>query len=173
MTKTKVRISPSLLAYQQEMTQLVNDLRDDKLRIAAEVEMDLEPFTDQVDITASEKAGLLMPPQIDILMPEFYYLDDGEIEGIVHVNTSDLFGIAYIHITLTDETGNLLEKGYAIMDEDCIGLWAYLPRIPPAVGATVCVRALIGDALGGMNTAQTHVTLTDEYLRTTRDLVNR
>src|ERR1044072_9197044 len=128
------------------MAQLVNDLRDNKLQIAAEVEMDLEPFTDQTDITtACEKAGLLMPPQIDILLPEFYYLDDGEIEGIVHLNTSDLFGIAYIHLTLTDETGNLLEKGYALRDEDCLGLWAYPPRVAPPLGTTVFVRAILGD----------------------------
>ena len=48
MNKTKVQMSRSLLAYRQEMAQLVNDLRDDKLRTAAEVEMDLEPFEYQI-----------------------------------------------------------------------------------------------------------------------------
>ena len=173
MTKTKVRMSPSLLAYRQEMAQLVNDLRDNKLRIAAEVEMDLEPCTGEVDIAAPEVAGLLTPLWIETLLPEFYLRDDGEIEGIIHIVTSDLFGIALLTVTIRDEAGNLLEKGDAMLDETSLGLWIYLPSVAPVVGTSVIVRAVAIDALGGMSIVEAKLTLTAEYLRTTRDLVER
>ena len=170
MNKTKVRVSPYLLAYRQEMAQLVNNLRDDKLRIAARVEQDLEPFTDQTDILGSDKAGLLTPPRIEFLLPEFY-LHNGEVEGIIHINTSDFFGIAYIYVTLREEAGNLLESGHAMRDEASIGYWDYLPSVPLAAGTSLIVRAVAADALGGSSIAEEKLTLTEEYLRTSTDLL--
>ncbi len=171
MNKTKVRLSPSLLGYFQEMTQCVNDIRDEKLRIAASTEINLEPFTDQIDIPVSGSAGLLTPPRIEILLPDFYLLEDGQVEGIIHITTSDFFGIASIHVTLRDEAGNLLEQGAAMRDETCLGYWDYLPCVAPTVGASVIVRAVAADALGGMSIAEEKVTLTDEYLRRSSSLV--
>jgi len=173
MNKTKVRVSPNLCDYWQVMTQRVNDLRDDKLRMEAEAELDVQPFHEPVEIASYEKAGLLSPPLIEWLLPEFYLLENGETEGIVNILTSDLFGIASICVTLRDEAGNLLEKGYAIRDETHLGCWAYPPELAPAVGSTVVVRAVATDALGGMNISETDVTLTNEYLRTVEDQMER
>jgi len=169
MNKTKVRVSPDLHDYCQAMTERVDDLRDDKLRIEAEAEVDVQPFNEPVEIAASEKAGLLLPPLIECLLPEFYFLENGETEGIVNILTSDLFGIASICVTLRDEAGNLLEKGYAFRDETHLGCWAYPPKLAPAVGSTVVVRAVATDALGGTNISETEVTLTDEYLRSVEE----
>ena len=171
MTKTKIRVSPSLLAYRQEMTQLVNDLRDEKLRIAARAEQDLEPFEYQMGIPGSDKVGLLTPPWIETLLPEFYLRDGSEIEGIIHIVSSDLFGITSMTVTMRDEARNLLESGDAMLDENWLGLWTYLPRTAPLVGTAVIVRAVATDALCGMNIAEEKVTLTDEYLRSCSDLV--
>jgi hypothetical protein len=162
-------MSRSLLAYHEETAQLVNDLRDDKLRIAAEVEMDLEPCTDQIDIPGSDKAGLLMPPWIETLLPEFYLRGDGEIEGIIHILTSDLFGIASMAVAIKDQAGNLLERGEAMRDETCLGYWVYLPDLTPPVGTCLIIRAVAKDALGGLNIAEETVTLTEEYLEETTD----
>jgi hypothetical protein len=166
MNNTKVRVPPSLLDYWQEMAQDVNDLRDEKLRIAAQAETNLEPFTGEMYISAPEVAGLLTPPWIETLLPEFYLRDDGEIEGIIHTVTSDLFGIASVAVTIRDEAGNLLECGDAMLDENWLGLWTYLPSLAPVAGTSVIVRAVAVDALGGMNIAEQKLELTDEYLRT-------
>jgi hypothetical protein len=166
MNNTKVRVPPSLFDYWQEMAQDVNDLRNEKLRIAARTETNLEPFTGEMYISAPEVAGLLTPPWIETLLPDFYLLDDGEIEGIIHIVTSDLFGIASMAVTIRDEAGNLLERGDAMLDENWPGLWTYLPSLAPVVGTSVVVRAVAGDALGGMNIEEQKLELTDEYLRT-------
>src|SRR5690349_4428565 len=165
MNKTKVRVSPSLLDYCQVMAQNVNDLRDEKLRIAASTKINLEAPVVEMDIPVSEQAGLLTPPRIEILQPEFYWKDgqNGEIEGIIQMITSDLFGIVDIYVTLRDDAGKLLEAGHAMPDEVYLGCWAYLPCAGPSVGSSAIVRAVAADALGGMHIAEETVTLTDEY----------
>ena len=172
MNKTKVRVSLSLQDYCQAMTERVNDARDEKLWITAESRTSVEPFEDQVEISTSEKGGLLTPPRIEVLMPQFY-LADGEVEGIILLITSDLFGIAYIYVTLRDEAGNLLDGGYAMPDENYLGCWAYPPLAYPTVGSSVIVRAVAADVLGGMDIAQEELTLTNEYLAGAADLLER
>lgn len=167
--KTKVRMSPSLLAYRQQMAQLANDLRDEKLRIAASAEHDMEPFACQMDIPGSDKAGLLIPSRIEILLPEFYLTEGGEIEGVININTSDYFGIASLGVTIRDEMRNLLESGEAMLDKTCLGLWTYLPRIVPVVDTSLIIRALAIDTMGGLSLAEETLTLSEEYLRASSD----
>jgi hypothetical protein len=164
---------PLLIDYQQTMAQWIDEARAEKLRIADQAETNLEPCTGEMHISAPEVAGLLTPPWIEYLLPEFYLLEDGEIEGIIHINTSDVFGIVSIYVTLRDEAGNLLEEGDAMPDETWVGYWIYLPRTAPAVGTSVMVRAAAADALGGMSIARETVTLTEEYLRTSTDEMER
>ena len=99
MNKTKIRVSPDLLDYQITMAQWVAECREEKLKYAAQVEDDLEPFTGAVDLYAPETPGLLTPPWIETVFPVFYFLEDGEVEGIINLITSDLFGIAQISVT--------------------------------------------------------------------------
>jgi hypothetical protein len=171
MNKTKVKVSSFLLDYQITTAQWVAECREEKLKYAAQVEDDLEPFTGAMDIYAPETPGLLTPPWIETLLPVFYFLEDGEVEGIINISTSDLFGIEQISVTLWDEAGNLLEKGYAELNEGCIGCWAYPVQksMAPAVGTTVIVRAVAIDPLGGMSIAEEKLTLTEEYLRASTD----
>jgi hypothetical protein len=171
MTKIKLRLSPSLLEYCQAMTQSVNDARDEKLRVAAQAKINLEPFADpMIDIPVPEAAGLLTPPRIEMLLPEYYLGDDG-MEGIIHISTSAVFGIVSIYVTLKDEAGDLLEKGYAMRDEAYMGYWAFLPSVIPMVGTTVVVRAVALDALGALSVAEEKVTVTDGSLGPSADLV--
>ena len=165
MDKIKVRLSPLLLEYQQTMAQWLDEARAEKLQIAALAERDLEPLTGEADSAAPEVSGLLTPPWIECLLPAFYRLEDGEIEGIINISTSDLFGIVSISVTLRDDAGNLLEKGEAEPDETWVGIWSYLPQVAHAAGSTVIVRAVAADALGGVSIAQETVTLTDDYLK--------
>src|SRR5690242_17990444 len=141
MDKIKVWLSPLLLDYRQMMAQWLDEARAEKLQIAALVDGDLEPFTGEMDICAPEVRGLLTPPWIECLLPAFYLLENGEIEGIINMSTSDLFGIVSISVTLRDEAGNLLEKGEAMPDETWIGIWSYLPEVTYAAGSSMIVRA--------------------------------
>jgi hypothetical protein len=175
MDKTKVRVSPDLLDYQITTAQWVADCREEKLTYAAQVEDDLEPFTGAVDFYSPETPGLLTPPWVETVFPVFYFLEDGEIEGLINVVTSDLFGIQKISVTIWDEAGKLLDSGYAELNEGCIGCWAYpvQKRMAPAVGTTLTIRAVASDSLGGMSIAEEKLTLTEEYLRDTTEQTER
>ena len=175
MNKTKVRVSPDLLDYQITMAQWVAESREEKLTYAAQVEDDLEPFTGEVDLYAPETPGLLTPPWIETVYPVFYFLEDGEVEGLINLITSDLFGIADISVSLWDEAGHLLEMGYAELNEGCIGCWAYPVQKSMAaeVGHTLTIRAVAIDPLGGMSIAEEKLTLTEEYLRESTDQTER
>jgi len=175
MDKIKVWLSPLLLDYQITMAQWVAESREAKLNYAAQVEDDLEPFTGAVDIYAPETPGLLTPPWIETVFPVFYFVENGEVEGLINLSTSDLFGIGQISVTLWDEAGNLLEEGDAELNKGCIGCWAYPVQksMAPAVGSTLTIRAVAIDPLGGMSIAEEKLTLTEEYLRASTDQLER
>ena len=102
-------------------------------------------------------------------------MEEGEVEGIINICTSDLFGIVEISLTLRDEAGNLLEKGYAELNEGCVGCWAYpvQKRMALALGTTLTIRAVAIDSLGGMSIAEEKLTLTEEYLRASTENLER
>jgi hypothetical protein len=159
MNKTKVRVSPSLHEYFETMAHWVNEARAEKLRAAANTFK--VPFRVRTGIPGPEKAGLLTAPRIEMLDAEIY-LRDGETDGLIMINASDVFGIEYIYVTLRDVAGNLLESGYAMFTE-CEGHWGYIPTEPLTMGTSLTVRAVAVDALGGMGIAQETVTVTDGY----------
>src|ERR1044071_4181969 len=111
MNKTNVLLTRSLLDYRQEMAQLVHEARDERLRIAANFDESLPPCPRRLDIHASDQAGLLFPPRIEMLWPDLFRRGD-QMDGLIQINTSDVFGIVDIHVTLWDEAGTLLESGY-------------------------------------------------------------
>jgi len=157
MTKTKLRVSRSLLAYRQEMAQQVNEARDEKLRVSANTFK--IPFPVRKDIPAPEKAGLLTAPRIELLDADIY-LRNSETDGLIMINVSDVFGIEYIYVTLRDDAGNLLESGYATFTE-CEGHWGYIPCEPVTIGTSVTVRVVAVDSLGGMGVAYEKCTVQD------------
>jgi len=170
MNKTKVRLSPDLLDYRRSMAGVVHEARQERLRLAATFDSSIEPYPLYPDITPTDQAGLLTPPRIASLWPDIY-LRNGETDGLIQINTSDVFGVVYVYITLKDEDGNPLESGDAMRNEFCEGHWGYIPSVPLTAGTTVIVRALAVDALGGMGIAQEKVIVTDGYLGTSADLV--
>ena len=163
MNKTKVRMSPDLLDYRQTMQQLVHEARDEKLQLAARAEVIQEPFP-FVDIPAPEKAGLLTPPRVETLFG-MIYLREGQTDGLIQINTVDVFGIEDIYVTLRDEAGNLLESGYAMRAEVCETSWGYIPCEPLTPGMPVVVRAVAADSLGGIGVAYAKITVEEPYQR--------
>jgi hypothetical protein len=68
-------------------------------------------------------------------------------DGLIMINTPDLFGIEYIYVTLKDEVGNLLESGYAMRTGVC-SHWGYPFCVDLTVCTSVLVRAVAVDTLG-------------------------
>jgi hypothetical protein len=92
MNKTKVRLSPDLLAYRQAMAERVHEARQERLRLAETFDHSIEPLPDRPDITPTDQAGLLTPPRILTLWPAIW-VRDGKTAGIIQINTSDVFGV--------------------------------------------------------------------------------
>ncbi len=83
------------------------------------------------------------------------------MHGFVDIGISDVFGVVCVFVSLCDEAGTVLEKGYAWCDEDLQGYWFYFPQITLPVGMPVTVRAVARDSLGAMGMAQEKVTVLD------------
>ena len=158
MNKTRVRVCRSLLDYRQAMGQKVHECREERLRLASTFDGSIAPYPPSPDITPTVQAGLLTAPRIEILWPELYR-QGGETKGLIQINTSDLFGILYVYVTLKDEEGNPLENGYAMRNEVWDGHWGYIPSVQLPVNTVVIVRALAVDALWGLGVAQEKCTV--------------
>ena len=151
MNKTKVKVSRDLQEYCQAIAELANEARDEKLWITEAAEEDLEPIPMRRDILALQKVGLLTPPWIDMLWPDID-VRDGETNGLILIDTADVFGIMNIYVTLRDEAGSLLESGCAMRSGVC-GHWGYITDVNLPVGMPVFVRAVALDCLGGIRIA--------------------
>jgi hypothetical protein len=136
----------------------VDEAREERLRIAVNFDASLPPCPRRLDIPAPDKAGLLFPPRIEMLWPDLFLRGD-KMDGLIQVNTSDVFGIVHIYMTLRDEAGTLLESGLAMHDETCEGYWGYIPSVNLPAGTSVIVRAVAMDELGGMGIASEKVTV--------------
>ena len=165
MNKTKVKVSPLLLDYQSTMAQWLEEAREEKLKYAAQTEENLEPFDNQVQIPAFEQAGLFTPPQIECVTPNFYWREGGGIEGIIHVITSDVYGIVSISLNPPGSGGKSSGKRAGDAGRAVGRLLVLPPRPTPTVGTSVIVRAVAADALGGMSIAEEELAVTEKYLR--------
>ena len=164
MNKTKVRVPRSLLDYRQGMAERVHECREERLRLAETFDKDIEPCPPRPEVTLTDRAGLLAAPRIESLWPELYHRG-GETEGLIQINTSDLFGIVYVYITLKDEAGHPLESGYAMRNEICEGHWGYMTSVQLPVGTVVIVRAVAVDPLWGIGVAEETCTVEDPHRR--------
>ena len=151
---TRVILHPALVQYLQDMAAVVDQVRSEN-RIAG-----LAPIPAGRDAVSSDPclAGLLKPPRIERL-DLCLAIRGGELDGYIHVNTSDEFGVIDLYVSLTDERGNEIESGYAIRNEFWPGHWGYMPSASVTSDTTVTVHAVAMDCLGGvgMRSASTYV----------------
>lgn len=145
---TKVRISPLLFAYQQDIAERVAEVCEENAE-----ERLLHPRDDQISLLRTDGVelhipGLLHPPRIELLWPDFY-LKNGCLDGIIQISTSEYFGVTDVFVSLEDARGNLLESDYAMENDFMENHWGYIPSVPASPGAVIVVRAVAIDALGG------------------------
>ncbi|HSL28176.1 MAG TPA: hypothetical protein VK900_03160 [Anaerolineales bacterium] len=142
---TKVTLHPALVQYRQDMAEMVHQIRREN-RLAG-----VAPAPARRDVVSSDPclAGLLKPPRIERL--DLCILDRGaRLDGYIHVNTSDEFGVMEVHVSLTDERGKHIESGYAMRNEYWPGHWGYMPRAHVPSGSSITVHAVARDHLGGV-----------------------
>ena len=99
---------------------------------------------------------LMPPPVIDMMDLTIY---EGNVNDLILLAASDLFGIGNIHVTISDEQGNVIESGDAFEEPVGSGIWNYFANVAVPSGATVIVHAAAIDSLGGVGTLRTGATI--------------
>ena len=148
-TMIKVRLSPSILEYQLAMAELVDEVSNEYTITGVDYE-DIQDFRPpREDFPEFGTPGLLLPPKIEMLLPDFT-LEDGRLDGIIHIHTSEYFGVMSVYVVLEDDQGNQIESDYAMENELMRNHWCYIPSSTLVSGASVTVRAIAIDPLGGV-----------------------
>ena len=155
---TKVKMTPSLLQYFRGMAALVNELCEENALAEDDRERDPELVLRSTDVAELWVPGLLWPPKIETLQPDLY-LKNGCLDGIIHINTSEAFGVRNVYVTLEDDQGNHIEGGFAMENELVKNHWGYIASAPAKSGTTIIVRAITMDRLGSVAIQQESITI--------------
>ena len=147
---TRVILSPSVLDYCEGMAERVREVCE-RPTITGVVprSRSRELFPPRKDLPAFRLDGLLRPPTIDALDPCLFPAED-ELDGIIHIATSSDYGVINVYVTLEDDRGKQIESGFALRDEVEQDDWFYFTSVSLRSGASVTVRAIAMDPLGGV-----------------------
>lgn len=155
---TKVRLSASILEYHLAMVELVDQVGEEYTITGVNYEdiQDLRPPRE--DPLEFGTPGLLLPPKIELIPPELY-LVDGRRDGIIHIHTSEYFGVMGVYVIPEDDQGNQMESDYAYQNQLMRNLWGYIPSSTLVSGTTITVHAIAMDHLGGVGIHIEHETV--------------
>lgn len=78
----------------------------------------------------------------------------GAVGDEIVIHASDDFQVAGVNISLSDESGALLERGRAIETPPDSGRWLYSATTAIATGTTVRIAVTASDRPGGLGTAE-------------------
>jgi hypothetical protein len=132
------------------MAELVNEVCDEnKVRGAEPRSIKKGLFLPRKDPAALHLSGLLTSPKIEVLDPWLFPADD-QVESIIQITVLADYGLASVYVTLEDERGGKIEGGFALQDETAEDDWYYFPSASLSAGASVTVRAIAMDPLGGV-----------------------
>ena len=156
---TRVILSLSVLDYCEAMAELVREVRKKPTITGVDSQnrrKELSP--DRRDLPASGLDGLLQPPSIEALDPCLFPAED-QVDGIIQITTSGDYGVMNVYVTLEDGQGKQIESGFALRDEVEEDDWYYCPSAALRSGASVTVRAIAMDPLGGVGILSEDVTV--------------
>jgi len=91
-------------------------------------------------------ADYFTAPVIDSLDLGMY---TGQGGSLIHISARDEFGVAGVHIAITDQDGNPLESGEATETAVGSGHWVYVATSNVDAGTAVTVNAVASDRPGG------------------------
>ena len=147
---TRVLMSLPVLEYREAMAELVHEVCE-KPRITGVVPRirSKELFPARKDLRAFRLDGSLQPPRIEMLDPCLFPAEE-ELGGIIQIIASGDYGVMSVYVILEDNRGEQMESGFALQDEIEEEEWFYFPSVSLRSGASVTVRAIAMDALGGV-----------------------
>ena len=148
-----------MLDYRQGMAELVREVCEKPTITGVNPRSrGRELFAAQKELPAFRLEGLLHPPDIVTLDPYMFPAED-EVDGIIHITTSGDYGVVNVYVTLHDDRGKQIESGFALRDDVEEEDWFYFPSASLRSGASVTVRAIAMDPLGGVGTRDKTVTV--------------
>jgi hypothetical protein len=110
------------------------------------------------DLPAFRLDGLLQPPRIEALDPCLFPVED-QVDGIIQIIASGAYGVVNVYVILEDDQGKQMESGFALKDKVEEDEWFYFPSVSLCSGASVTVRAIAMDPLGGVGIQDENVTV--------------
>ena len=152
-------MSLAVLVYCEGMAELVRELCEKPAIHGVDPRSkNSERFPARTDLPAFRLDGLLPPPRVEALEPYLFPADD-RAESIVYIATSGEYGVINVYVTLEDERGRQIESGFALRDQVEPDDWFYFPSASLRSGASVNVRAIAMDPLGGVESRDENVTV--------------
>jgi hypothetical protein len=155
---TRVILSPSVLDYCEGMAELVREVCDKPTISGVSPRSKKELLPARNDLPAFRLDGLLRPPRIETLEPYLFPPED-KAHSIIYIAASGGYGVMNVYVTLEDERGEQIESGFALRDQVDEDDWFYFPCAPLHSGASVTVRAMAMDPLGGVGIQDETVTV--------------
>ena len=147
---TRVILSLSVLDYCEGMAELIHEVFEKPAITGVSPRKrrkELSPA--RRDLPALRLDGLLEPPRIEALDPCLFPAED-QVDGFIQITASGDYGVMNVYVTLEDDRGKQIESGFAFRDEVEEEDWYYLPSASLRSGASVTVRTIAMDALGGV-----------------------
>ena len=151
-------MSIAVLEYCEGMAELVRELCEKPSITGVEPRSRRELFPARKDLPAFRLDGLLQPPRVEALEPYLFPAGD-KANSIVYIATSGEYGVINVYVTLEDARGKQIESGFALRDHVEEDDWFYFPSASLRSGASVTVRAIAMDPLGGVGTRDKTVTV--------------
>ncbi len=150
-------MSLSVLEYCEAMAELVRELCEKPaINGVNPRNRKSERFAARKDLPAFRLDGLLQPPGVEALEPYLFPAGD-KANSIVYIATSGEYGVINVYVTLEDERGRQIESGFALRDQEEPDDWFYFPSAALRAGASITVRAIATDPLGGIGSRDTNV----------------
>ena len=156
---TRVILSLSVVEYCEAMAELLREICERPAITGVDSRSrrkDLSPA--RKDLPAFRLDGLLQPPRIEALDPCLFPAED-QVDGIIQITTSGDYGVVCVYVTLEDDRGKQIESGFALRDEVEQDEWFYFPSASLHSKASVTIRAIAMDPLGGVGIQDEHVTV--------------
>ena len=156
---TRVFLSASVLDYCEAMAEWVREVCE-KPTITGVVPRSRreEWISARKDLPAFRLDGLLQPPRIEMLVPCLFAAED-QVDGIIQIIASGAYGVMNVYVILEDDQGKQLESGFAFKDRVEDDEWFYFTTVSFRSGASVTVRAMAMDPLGGVGIQDENVTV--------------
>lgn len=157
---TRLILSLSVLEYRQAMAELIHEISHEPTITGVDPEIKRKHvFPVRKEMPAFCMTGLLKPPRIEALDLSCLFLADGHLDGVVQISTSCEYAIVNVYVVLEDDHGNQMESGFAIREDVWEDYWGYMPSASLPSGASVTVRAIVMDALGGVGIQNEKITI--------------